>query len=263
MPSPYARNFGIKRKNRKDRELRRLRTGSPTQLQQPRQQQQMQRGAYKQPTGRVSTTERPEEEQQGLLASAKEGKAYVDGITGMYDTGKSAGEGIEKGMDWITDKTGFSMPDLDFSMPDFLTGGSSTPTLPSPVPTNFSMVDGVTTSLGGTPVGADSIYAGGNASGLLGDSTGAIDGVDDLATNSTGLQAGATNPLGALTSGLGVGLNVADMANSGVNFGNVTGALGSGILGAGALGLGAANAWNPVGWGLLAASAADQIFDIF
>ena len=90
----------------------------------------------------------------------------------------------------------------------------------------------------------------------------------------SGLQTGSTvagdaaagagvDALGAAGAGIGVGLSVNDMFQNGINFGNVTGALGSGILGASALTVGAANAWNPVGWALLGASAIDSIFDIF
>ncbi len=81
----------------------------------------------------------------------------------------------------------------------------------------------------------------------------------------TQLQAASTGSkaLGAAGSALGVGMNVADMFDQGVTFGNMTGALGSAALGYGALATGAANAWNPVGWALLGASAADAIFDIF
>tara|TARA_R110000787_G_scaffold206384_1_gene316584 strand:- start:388 stop:1263 length:876 start_codon:yes stop_codon:yes gene_type:complete len=81
-----------------------------------------------------------------------------------------------------------------------------------------------------------------------------------------GAQGAATagkDYLGAAGAALGVGLSVNDMFQNGINFGNVTGALGSGILGASALTVGAANAWNPVGWALLGASAVDSIFDIF
>ena len=204
----YGQDFGIKRKNRKDRDLRRLRTGSPTQLQAVPQQQQQQRGAYRrpQPSGRVSTTEQPE--QNGLLASANEGKAYVDNISGMYQTGELAGKGIDKGMDWAKEAwdgsalqnampdmsvsdympTGLSMPSFDMSMPDFLSG-SATQASSIPLATDFSMVDGTINSLGGEFVGANSPFAGGDASGLLGDSTGAM---ADGATT-TGLQgSGAT-----------------------------------------------------------------------
>jgi len=277
----YGQDFGIKRKKKKDRDLRRLRTGSPTQLNQSApQQQQQQRGAYRkpQPSGRVSTTMHPEQEQQGLLASAKEGKAYVDGISGMYETGGDAREGISKGVDWATDKWEGSflqdtMPDWglrEFMPTEFLGASPSSADVmkmsSTALPSDFSMVDGTINSLGGEFVGQNSPFGSpvtsgmaDPASGLLADSTGAM---ADGAT--TGLQTtGGIDKLGAAGSALGVGLNVHDMVNSGMNFGNITGALGSGILGASALGLGAANAWNPVGWGLLAASAADSIFDIF
>jgi hypothetical protein len=89
-----------------------------------------------------------------------------------------------------------------------------------------------------------------------------VTGLNSISTGPKAAGAGV-NGFGAAMSGLGVGMNVADMFDQGVTFGNATGAIGSGILGASALGIGAANAWNPVGWALLAASAADSIFDIF
>jgi len=187
----YGQDFGIKRKNRKDRDLKRLRAGSPSQLQAVPQQQQQQRGAYRRPqiSGMVSTTEQPEK--NGLLSSANEGKGFVDNISGMYKTGGDAREGIDKGWGWATDQwEGSAMQGAmpDFGLSDFF-GGSASSVSSIPLPTDFSMVDGTITSLGGDLVGANSSFAGGNASGLLGDSTGAM---ADGATT-TGLQgSGAT-----------------------------------------------------------------------
>ena len=81
----------------------------------------------------------------------------------------------------------------------------------------------------------------------------------------TGLQTGAdaasggSNVLGGAAAGLGVGLNAYDISQNGLNFGNATGLAGSAIL-AGTTMMGLANAWNPVGWALLAGSAAYSIF---
>jgi len=171
----YGQDFGIKRKNRKDRQLKRIRIGSPTQLQSvPPQQQQQQRGAYRrpQPTGGVSTTQHPEK--NGLLSSANEGKGFVDNISGMYKTGGDAREGISKGWDWTTDQWEGSalqgaMPDWGLS--DFF-GGSASTASSLPLPSDFSMVDGTITSLGGDVVGANSSFAGGDMGGLLDGSEG-------------------------------------------------------------------------------------------
>jgi len=168
-------------------------------------QQQGQRGAYRPPTptSRESIRRGPAQEEQntgGLLGNALAGKQAVDTIGGMYEGGKDLREGFSglgKAYDKTTDYLGdawnnsmlgdatsqLSMP----SMPDFLSG-SATQASSIPLPTDFSMVDGTITSLGGDVVGANSAFAGGNASGLLSDSTGAM---ADGAT--TGLQnSGAT-----------------------------------------------------------------------
>ena len=83
----------------------------------------------------------------------------------------------------------------------------------------------------------------------------------------TGLKSPPTtqgvDKLGVAGAGLGVGLNAYDISQNGINFANATGLAGSAALGAAALKLGASNYWNPIGWTLLGASAADQIFDIF
>ena len=72
---------------------------------------------------------------------------------------------------------------------------------------------------------------------------------------------GAGSAMGALGSAAGVGLNIYDMTQQGVTPGNVMGLGGSALLGANALGFGLANAWNPLGWALLAGSVAGSLFD--
>ena len=67
---------------------------------------------------------------------------------------------------------------------------------------------------------------------------------------------GGSNVAGKVGAGLGVAFNAYDMVENGVNAGNAMGLVGSGIL----LSVGAANAWNPVGWALLAGSAAYSLF---
>jgi len=90
-----------------------------------------------------------------------------------------------------------------------------------------------------------------------------------------GAGGGMGSALGALGSAAGVGLNIYDMTEQGITPGNMMGMLGSGMLGASALGglgigtgamsgllsAGALNAWNPVGWALLAGSVAGSLFD--
>jgi len=77
---------------------------------------------------------------------------------------------------------------------------------------------------------------------------GAVEG--SAATADGGSMAGKAG------AGLGVALNAYDMSQNGINAGNAMGLVGSGIL----LSVGAANAWNPVGWALLAGSAAYSLF---
>ena len=133
-------------------------------------QQQGQRGAYRPPTptSRESIRRGPAQEEQntgGLLGNALAGKQAVDTIGGMYEGGKDLREGFSglgKAYDKTTDYLGdawnnsmlgdatsqLSMP----SMPDFLSG-SATQASSIPLPTDFSMVDGTITSLGGDVVG--------------------------------------------------------------------------------------------------------------
>ena len=83
--------------------------------------------------------------------------------------------------------------------------------------------------------------------------------VTGLVSNSPKV-AGGVDALGAAGAGLGVGLNISDMVNNGLSFGNVTGAIGSGLLGYSAM---TGGPTNPIGLAFLGASFADQIFDIF
>ncbi len=69
----------------------------------------------------------------------------------------------------------------------------------------------------------------------------------------------AVNGFGAAAAGLGMGLSAYDMVENGINAGNAMGFAGAGVLGAVAM-TGLTNAWNPVGWALLAGSAAYSIF---
>jgi len=78
-----------------------------------------------------------------------------------------------------------------------------------------------------------------------------------LGTTATGAEASILGEVGSLA---GMGLSAYDMSPQGITAGNMMGLLGSGIL-AGTTMLGLANAWNPVGWALLAGSAAGSIFD--
>lgn len=231
------------------------------------------RGAYPQPSGAKSVTtglpQNQDSQTQGMLGGLLMGKGAVDAGKEIYDAGVDANKGFGKLSDWASNKmdgigetfSGMSMPTMPWESSTLTSAGSV------PLPSDFSIVDGDWTSLGNEAVGVNSSFGSPEAlsgmadpaSGLLADSTGAAaEGVN------SGLQAtGGMDKLGAAGSALGLGLNIHDMVDGGVNFGNVTGALGSGILGASALGIGAANAWNPVGWGLLAASAGDQLFDWF
>ena len=74
--------------------------------------------------------------------------------------------------------------------------------------------------------------------------------------------AGGADYFGGAAAAAGVGLSAYDISQQGATFGNVTGLLGSGVM-AGTTLFGLSQAWNPVGWTLLGASAVDSIFDIF
>jgi len=153
-------------------------------------------------------------------------------------------------------------------------GGVSPQTsqLSAGVPQNYGIVGGNTwgqaiantgatgSTLAGDVVGAGSKYAGGAGTAGVAGSAGS-----QGAKATTGLQTGAdaasggSNVLGGAAAGLGVGLNAYDISQNGLNFGNAAGLAGSAIL-AGTTMMGLANAWNPVGWALLAGSAAYSIF---
>ena len=84
----------------------------------------------------------------------------------------------------------------------------------------------------------------------------------------TGMQAGAevgsaaaeASALSKIGSIAGIGLNAFDMANQGVTANNMMGLMGSGIMASKAM-LGLSQAWNPVGWALLGASALGSLTD--
>ena len=87
-------------------------------------------------------------------------------------------------------------------------------------------------------------------------------GANQLATKAPSAATPAgSNALGAAGSALGVGLNIYDMTQQGVTAGNALGLGGSALLGANALGIGLANAWNPLGWAMLATAGAGSLFD--
>ena len=124
---------------------------------------------------------------------------------------------------------------------------------------------GVQSAAGGlanVPTGTSAVNPGsitlntGGATSVTKDGAKAVSGLKSPPTQ-------GVDTLGAAGAGLGVGLNAYDISQNGINFANATGLAGSAVLGATALGFGAANFWNPIGWTLLGASAADQIFDIF
>ena len=78
----------------------------------------------------------------------------------------------------------------------------------------------------------------------------------EVAAEGSAAAADGGSMAGKAGAGLGVALNAYDMSQNGINAGNAMGLVGSGIL----LSVGAANAWNPVGWALLAGSAAYSLF---
>ena len=168
----------------------------------------------------TSTTTLPEQPEQptdvlGLLAA----KRAYDNIGDMYETGQKAREGVlglpEKvGNVW--DKVSDYLPDMGF-------GGNEqmASQVAQSLPTDFSIVDGTITSLGGNAVGANSMYTGGETSGLLGDSTGAMaDGTSAV----TGMQVPKAT-LGNVLAGAGALYGL----GSGIAEGNTGQAIGSGL----------------------------------
>jgi hypothetical protein len=218
---------------------------------------------------------------QGLLA-AKEG----------YDQVQDARRGGENIKNWwnndssaFFDKTGKglsqSIDGMGTGLNNFFSGSSNIPAFQQQGIINDIAGEaigggGFRGGLGGSSLGNTPFQLAGSESAIINQVQGApsfaggtqlpsssVSGLQKVGSGSPTAAGAGVNGMGAAMSGLGVGLNVADMFDQGVTFGNATGAIGSGILGASALGIGAANAWNPVGWALLAASAADSIFDIF
>jgi hypothetical protein len=79
----------------------------------------------------------------------------------------------------------------------------------------------------------------------------------EAATAASAAEASMLSKAGALA---GLGLNAYDMFDQGVTANNAMGLLGSGIM-AGTTMMGLSNAWNPLGWGLLGASAIGGLTD--
>ncbi len=79
----------------------------------------------------------------------------------------------------------------------------------------------------------------------------------EAATAANAAEASFLSKAGALA---GLGLNAYDMFDQGITANNAMGMLGSGIM-AGTTMLGLSNAWNPLGWGLLGASAVGGLTD--
>jgi hypothetical protein len=137
---------------------------------------------------------------QGMLGGLLMGKGAVDNAKELYDTGVDAKKGFGMLGDWAGDKmdgmsetfSGMSMPTMssfDMSMPDFFSGSGSAMSS-APIPSDFSMVNGNITSLGGDVVGANSAFAGGDMGGLLEGS----EGMGSLGGDATtGLQASGSS----------------------------------------------------------------------
>ena len=168
-----------RRANRASRGLRRRQQPNPTGLQGPIQQGQP-RSSFRKPnpvaTSKQSvTTGLPEQQGTGIGGDLMGGVLAAKGIGDMYETGGKAREGFGKigdaggrAWDWLGDAwsgspvgeatSGFQMPTFFGDTP----ATQTTPMLaPQQLPTDFSMVDGNITSLGGELVGADSTFAGG------------------------------------------------------------------------------------------------------
>ena len=117
---------------------------------------------------------------------------------------------------------------------------------------------GMGDAVSASSVGSNLPYGGGAFSGS---SNIGASGANQLATKAPSATPAGSNALGAIGSGIGAGLNIYDMTQQGVTAGNALGLGGSALLGANALGIGLANSWNPLGWAMLAGSAAGSLFD--
>jgi len=84
-----------------------------------------------------------------------------------------------------------------------------------------------------------------------------LQNTSEAATAANAAEASFLSKAGALA---GLGLNAYDMFDQGITANNAMGMLGSGIM-AGTTMLGLSNAWNPLGWGLLGASAVGGLTD--
>ena len=226
--------------------------GRPPITQQVAMPQQIQRpqGGNRYMGGSTTTTGPAQMQQQqqsnplgGLLAA----KESYDQVNKAYEGGKN-----------IRDTVNNFDPR---SIGNFFTGGTIPTEIASSGKAAFGAVPGPKPLGAVNPSSYGAVPSGGAFSGSVG--TTANGGREAVTGMTKGTSAGGVDALGAAGAGLGVGLNVHDMVSNGPNFANVTGALGSAALGYGLTSVAAANAWNPVGWTLLAASAADSIFDIF
>ena len=213
------------------------------------------------PMGGSRTTTAPAQEQQqqgGALSGLLAGKETYDQITDAYKGGgkiRDAVSGFQPRM--ITDQLSALNPAnimrnkglIPASTPtQMVNSGMSAVNVPGPAIPHVGML---------ADVGKGSSYVGGNTAGMVGG------GGTQLANSTTkGAEAAANSSSKALAGAgavAGMGLSAYDMYENGINFGNAAGFAGAGIL-AGTTMMGLANAWNPVGWALLAGSAAYSIF---
>jgi hypothetical protein len=124
------------------------------------------------------------------------------------------------------------------------------------------ILGGMGDAVSASSVGSNLPSGGGAFSGSSNIASSGASGANQLATKSldASTKAAGTDALGAAGSALGVGLNIYDMVDNGVNISNSLGLGGSALLGANALGIGLANSWNPLGWAMLAGSIGSSFF---
>jgi hypothetical protein len=126
------------------------------------------------------------------------------------------------------------------------------------IPTDFAKTGNMYTSLGGSD--GMSAFSGGEASGLLGDSTGAMAG--DLFDGGANTVPKGAGGFGQMASLAGLGLSAYDIANSGLNAGNALGLVGSGLGTAAAFSTNPAlMAMGPWGWGLAGLGTVGSLMD--
>lgn len=124
-----------------------------------------------------------------------------------------------------------------------------------PAGTGATQASSGMSSLGNLGSGVDTIgQLGSDLTATSGAAEGLGAGLQTSKAAGDAANASKMGGMGTAAAWAGAGLNAYDMYENGINAGNAMGLAGSAVL------IGTANAWNPVGWALLAGSAAYSIF---